>query len=84
MQETLERMMLFTLVSHINAHANGSTSRPTLKDVQCFRNWRVHKFYSLKAMKTLKASSQMSNCKAARLDEEKDAQGNKLNNEYAK
>lgn len=84
MQETLERMMLFTLVSPINAHAIGSTSRPSLKDVERFRNWWVHKFYSLKAMKTLKASSQMSSCKAARLDEGKDAQGNKLNIEYAK
>ena len=76
--------MLFTLVSPINAPVIVSTSRPTLKVVERFRNWWVHKVYSLKVMKTLKASSQMSNCKAARLDEEKDAQGNKLNNEYAK
>ena len=44
---TSQRFLSYTLISHINAHA--VRGRPTLDDVESFRNGPVHELYSLKA-----------------------------------
>ena len=44
---TSQRFLSYTLISHINAHA--VRGRPTLDDVEDFRNGPVHELYSLKA-----------------------------------
>ena len=61
-----ERIMPYTLVSHTNA----IRGRPTLKDVERFRNGLVHEFYSLKALKTLKDVNTSDVEKITDLDEQ--------------
>ena len=58
--------MPYTLVSHTNA----IRGRPTLKDVERFRNGLVHEFYSLKALKTLKDVNTSDVEKITDLDEQ--------------
>ena len=60
--------MPYTFVSHTNAHA--IRGRPTLKDVERFRNGSIHEFYSLKALKTLKNVNTSDVEKITDLDEQ--------------
>ena len=60
--------MPHTLVSHKNAHT--IRGRPTLKDVERFRNRLVHEFYSLEALKTLKNLNTWDVEKITDLDEQ--------------
>ena len=60
--------MPHTLVSHTNAHT--IRGRPTLKDVERFRNRLVHEFYSLEALKTLKNVNTSDIEKITDLDEQ--------------
>ena len=48
----LQRLMDFTVISLTNPHT--IRGRPTLKDVERFRNGSFHEFCSLKALITLK------------------------------
>ena len=57
-----------TLVSHTNAHT--IRGRPTLKDVERFRNGLLHEFYSLEALKTLKNLNTSDVEKITDLDEQ--------------
>ena len=52
-KEVLERITLFTLSWHTEAHA--CRSRPSLKDEKRFRNGLVHEDFSLKCSETSKA-----------------------------
>ena len=87
--------MPHTLVSHTNAHT--IRGRPTLKDVERFRNRLLHEFYNLETLKTLKNVNTSDIEKITDLDEqnldvernnnttldkEKDIQRNNLNYEY--
>ena len=70
-----ERTMPYTLVSNTNAHT--IRGRPTLKDVERFRNGSVHEFYSLKALKTLKNVNTSDVEKLTDLDKQNlDVEGN--------
>ena len=60
--------MPHTLVSHTNAHT--IRGRPTLKDVERFRNGLLHEFYSLEALKTLKNLNTSDVEKITDLDEQ--------------
>ena len=60
--------MPHTLVSHTNAHT--IRGRPTLKDVERFRNGLLHEFYSLEALKTLKNVNTSDIEKITDLDEQ--------------
>ena len=60
--------MPHTLVSHTNAHT--IRGRPTLKDVERFRNGLLHEFYSLDALKTLKNVNTSDVEKITDLDEQ--------------
>ena len=60
--------MPHTLVSHTNAHT--IRGRPTLKDVERFRNGLLHEFYSLEALKTLKNVNTSDFEKITDLDEQ--------------
>ena len=60
--------MPHTLVSHTNAHT--IRGRPTLKDVERFRNGLLHEFYSLEALKTLKNVNTSDVEKITDLDEQ--------------
>ena len=67
--------MPHTLVSHTNAHT--IRGRPTLKDVERFRNGLLHEFYSLDALKTLKNVNTSDVEKITDLDEQNlDVEGN--------
>ena len=67
--------MPHTLVSHTNAHT--IRGRPTLKDVERFRNGLLHEFYSLEALKTLKNLNTSDVEKITDLDEQNlDVEGN--------
>ena len=46
MKSALQRFLSYTLISHTNAHA--VRGRPTLNDVERFRNGPVHELSSLK------------------------------------
>ena len=48
----LQRFLSYTLILHTNAHA--VHGRPTLNDIECFRNGPVHELYSLKASQMCK------------------------------
>ena len=75
-----ERIMPHTLVSHTNAHT--IRGRPTLKDVERFRNGLLHEFYSLEALKTLKNVNTSDIEKITDLDEQNldvDRNNNKQN-----
>ena len=63
-----EITMPHTLVSHTNAHT--IRGRPTLKDVERFRNGLLHEFYSLEALKTLKNVNTSDFEKITDLDEQ--------------
>ena len=63
-----ERIMPYTSVSHTSAHA--IRGRPTLKDVERFRNGSVHEFYSPNAFKTLKNENTSEVEKITDLDEQ--------------
>ena len=63
-----EITMPHTLVSHTNAHT--IRGRPTLKDVERFRNGLLHEFYSLEALKTLKNLNTSDVEKITDLDEQ--------------
>ena len=52
LKSALQRFLPYTLVSHTNAHA--VRGRPTLNDVERFRNGPVHELYSLKASRMCK------------------------------
>ena len=70
-----EITMPHTLVSHTNAHT--IRGRPTLKDVERFRNGLLHEFYSLEALKTLKNLNTSDVEKITDLDEQNlDVEGN--------
>ena len=60
--------MPHTLVSHTNAHT--IRGRPTLKDVERFRNGLLLEFYSLEALKTLKNLNTSDVEKITDLDEQ--------------
>ena len=60
--------MPHTLVSHTNAHT--IRGRPTLKDVERFRNGLLHEFCSLEALKTLKNLNTSDVEKITDLDEQ--------------
>lgn len=60
--------MPHTLVSHTNAHT--IRGRPTLKDVERFRNGLLHECYSLEALKTLKNLNTSDVEKITDLDEQ--------------
>ena len=60
--------MPHTLVSHTNAHT--IRGRPTLKDVERFRNGLLHEFCSLEALKTLKNLNTSDIEKITDLDEQ--------------
>ena len=60
--------MPHTLVSHTNAHT--IRGRPTLKDVERFRNRLVHEFYNLETLKTLKNVNTSDIEKITDLDEQ--------------
>ena len=60
--------MPHTLVSHTNAHT--IRGRPTLKDVERFRNGLLHEFFSLEALKTLKNLNTSDVEKITDLDEQ--------------
>ena len=67
--------MPHTLVSHTNAHT--IRGRPTLKDVERFRNGLLHEFYSLETLKTLKNLNTSDVEKITDLDEQNlDVEGN--------
>ena len=61
-KENLERMILCRPTSSINAYVICGRLR-WIKDVECFWNVWVHEFYSVRAIRTLNTSSQISNCK---------------------
>ena len=63
-----EGIIPYTLVSHKNAHT--IRGRLTLKVVERFRNGSVHKFYILKALKTLKNVNTSDVEKITDLDEQ--------------
>ena len=68
--------MPYTSVSHTSAHA--IRGRPTLKDVERFRNGSVQEFYSLNAFKTLKNENTSEVEKITDLDEQNlDVEANK-------
>ena len=52
MKSALQRFLSYTLISHTNAHA--VRGRPTLNDVERFRNGPVHELSSLKASQMCK------------------------------
>ena len=68
LKKSPERIMPHTLVSHTNAHT--IRGRPTLKDVERFRNRLVHEFYNLEALKTLKNVNTSDIEKITDLDEQ--------------
>ena len=51
-KSALQRFLSYTLISHINVHA--VRGRPTLNDVERFRNEPVHELSSLKASQMCK------------------------------
>ena len=68
LKKSPERIMPYTLVSHTNAHT--IRGRPTLKDVERFRNRLVHEFYNLETLKTLKNVNTSDIEKITDLDEQ--------------
>ena len=52
LKSALQRFLSYTLISHANAYA--VRGRPTLKDVERFRNGPVHELSSLKASQMCK------------------------------
>ena len=52
MRSALQKFLSYTLISHTNAHA--FRGRPTLNDVERFRNGPVHELSSLKASQMCK------------------------------
>ena len=62
MKSALQRFLSYTLISHTNAHA--VRGRPTLNDVERFRNGPVHELSSLKTSqmcKVLTSSHEITN-----------------------
>ena len=68
LKKSPERIMPHTLVSHTNAHT--IRGRPTVKDVERFRNRLVHEFYNLETLKTLKNVNTSDIEKITDLDEQ--------------
>ena len=71
-KNVLQRFMFSTLMSHTNAHA--VRGRPTLNDVERFRNWSlIHEFYSCNAsqnMCTVHTSHEVTNAPYVRAHDE--------------